>query len=203
MKPQKYVAEFLGALVLTLAVSYSIAYGALLTPVAAGLTLGLFVYTVGSISGAHLNPAITLALWSVKKIKFNEGVVYIVAQILGGVAAMYLFRLGHGSFLNEANALGLDLGIDSWKVGIGEAVGAFVFAFGVSSVVWKKAPADASGVVIGGSLLLGAVVSAGMSAGFLNPAVAIGTGAISLMYLAGPVVGALLGAWVYKFVQSK
>lgn len=203
MKPQKYLAEFFGAMCLTLAVSFSIASGAFPPPVAAGLTLGLFVYTVGGISGAHLNPAVTLAMWSVKKMKFDEAVVYIVAQLLGGVAAMFLFKLGNGGFINEANALGLDLSVDAWKVGIGEAVGAFMLAFGVSSVVWKKAPADAAGAVIGTSLLLGALMTVGMSAGFLNPAVAVGHGAFSVMYLAGPLVGAVLGAGFYRFLQSK
>ncbi len=203
MKLQKYLAEFLGAMCLTLAVSFSIASGVLPTPIIAGLTLGLFVYTVGGISGAHLNPAITVALWSVKKINFTEATFYVVAQCLGGVAAMFLFKLGHGNFINEANALGLDLEIDSWKVGIGEAVGAFMLAFGVSSVVWKKAPAGAAGAVIGTSLLLGAFMAMGLSAGILNPAVAIGNGAFSIMYLAGPIVGAVLGAGVYKYLQSK
>lgn len=203
MKPQKYFAEFLGAMCLTLAVSYSIASGVLPTPVVAGLTLGLFVYTVGGISGAHLNPAVTLAMWSVNKIKFSDAIVYIVAQCLGAVAAMFLFKLGNGNFINEANAMGLNLAVDAWKVGIGEAVGAFMLAFGVSSVVWKKAPADAAGAVVGTSLLLGILMSVGMSAGFINPAVALGHGAFSVMYLAGPIVGAVLGAGVYKYLQSK
>ena len=83
---KKYLAELLGTFTLTLAVLTSLA---LVTgvpgPLLAGLTLGLFVYTVGSISGAHLNPAITIGLWSVHKISGSEATRYILIQFLGGL----------------------------------------------------------------------------------------------------------------------
>lgn len=194
MKIQKYFAELLGTFTLTLAVSLSImAQFPLATPVVAGLTLGLFVYTVGSISGAHLNPAVTIALASIRKIKLTDASIYILAQIAGAVLAMFVSRelMGGGA---EVMAL------DSIKVGIAEAIGAFILVFGVSAVVHENVEEDMSGIVIGSSLLLGIMVTAGMSNGVLNPAVAIGIGSISWMYLFAPVVGGAVAAWVYKWL---
>lgn len=194
MKIQKYFAELLGTFTLTLAVSLSImAQFPLPTAVVAGLTVGIFVYTIGAISGAHLNPAVTIALTSIKKIKINDAFFYIIFQIVGAVLAMLVSR--------ELMGGGVEVQVvDSWKVGIAEAMGAFILVFGISSVVYENVEEDLSGIVIGSSLLLGIMLTAGISNGVLNPAVAIGIGSISFVYIAAPIVGALLAAWAYKWL---
>ena len=88
---KKYFAEFFGAFVLSLVVGLSVSgQFPIVTPVLAGLTLGLFVYTIGVISGCHINPAVTVGLLSIGKIKMNEAAKYIVAQLLGGILASVL-----------------------------------------------------------------------------------------------------------------
>lgn len=194
---RKYVAELIGTFALTLAVSLSLLVGMpLSTPVIAALAVGIGVYTVGAISGAHFNPAVTLAMVSVNKIKHSDAAMYIVFQLIGAVLAMLVAR----GITGEALAVEA---IDAPLVGMVEALGAAVLVFGICSVVYKKVDDEASGLVIGGSLLLGLLMTAGRSNGILNPAVAVGLGSISFMYLLAPIVGGVIAAWAYKYVAGK
>ena len=194
---RKYVAELVGTFALTLAVSLSLLVGMpLVTVLVAGLTLGLAVYTVGPISGAHLNPAVTLGLASVKKISGRDAILYIIFQLLGAMLAMLAARGITGEILAVLTE-------DTLVVGAVEALGAAVLVFCVSAVAYKKVDSEASGLVVGGSLTLGLLMTAGFSNGVLNPAVAIGIGSISLMYLFAPIVGGVFAAWLYKYLVNK
>src|SRR5688572_14488110 len=88
-----YVAECIGAGTLTCAVLTGISANSMMIPLVAGIVLGLFVYTIGGISGAHINPAVTVGLWSVKKIDSVQAVWYIIAQLVGAALAMYAHSL--------------------------------------------------------------------------------------------------------------
>ncbi len=191
---KQYLAEFLGALVLTLVVLATSMNGfALATPLAAALTLALCVYTLGPISGCHINPAITLGLWSIGKIKSWKVLNYIVAQVLGAGAALLIFK-----------SLGVTMpsliSADTWMVGWAELIGAFFFGLGVAAVVSHKVPTDFSGVVVGGSLLLGIALAATVSLGVLNPAVALGLNLLSFAYILGPIIGSILGMQAYRWL---
>lgn len=198
MKLQPYVAELLGTFTLTFGV-YSVLSStdaSIFTPFMAALILGLFVYTVGPISGAHLNPAITFALATLGKIKTREAVLYIVAQAVGALLAWGVLEK---LLLTPQPVSGVQ---DSFMVGFGEALGAFMLAFGVASVVNGNVKDDAAGITIGGSLLMGIFLASGLSNGVLNPAVALGIGSISVMYVAGPLVGAAAAMWLYRFLKD-
>lgn len=189
MPYQRYLAEFLGALFLTSAVSLSLIFETpVATPILAALTLGMFVYTVGGVSGAHLNPAITVAMWSVRKIKAQDALMYIFAQVLGAFAAMGLV------YAISAEPIAMTWDGDLYSA-VGEALGAFFLAFAVMSATLQKVPAAASGFAVGGSLLVGICLALPVSLGVLNPAVAVGLGIMSPMYLFGPIIGAIAGAW--------
>jgi len=193
----KYIAELLGTFGLTFAVLLSI-NGTFPVPTAviAGLTLGLFVYTLGHISGTHLNPAVTLGLLSVKKIGLQDAGGYIVTQFVGAGLAMYLSSLfiTNPAILTVAN---------TGTVGIFEFLGTFFFVFGIASVVFGKAPSAMSGFVIGASLLLGLSFASFGSNGVLNPAVAFGIGSFSLMYVIGPILGSVVAMQVFKFLSKE
>lgn len=189
---KKYLAEFIGTLVLTLAVSFSLAGTfAVPTPVIAGLALGLGVYTLGPVSGAHFNPAITIGLMAIRKTAVKDGVLYLAAQLLGAAAAMLLAR--HMVVMPDLPVL------DTPMVAAAEMLGTFVFAFGVAAVAHDNVTQGASGLVVGGSLLLGISLAAA-SNGVLNPAVALGIGSFSLSYMIGPLAGAILAMVVYRFI---
>ena len=187
----KYVAEFIGTLALATIVSLSVAGSFVIaTPILAALTLGLFVYTVGHISGAHLNPAVTLGLWSVKKITITDAGYFIGAQLIAGVCAYALVRAVHPGFIGVGSITTMEF--------IGELVGTFFFTFGIASVVSGKVPAAFSGLVVGGSLLLGISFAVLLgAAGALNPAVALALGAFNAVYVIAPILGSILGFQIY------
>ncbi len=196
MPYQKYVAELLGAFVLALMVGLSLALKfPVPTPLVAGLTLGLFVYTVGGLSGAHLNPAVTVGMLAVKKISPNDAIAYLVAQLAGGFLAMKTIAA-------VTTPVALVAG-NTWGIALAEAAGAFVLAFGVSAVVSGKVNAAASGIVVGWSLLSGILLASGFSNGIINPAVALGLGSLSATYVLAPIAGAVIGSWLYRWLMSK
>ena len=193
---KKYIAEAVGTFALTLAVALSLAGKfPVSTPVLAGLVLALFVYSVGHISGTHINPAVTIGLWSIKKIQTEEAIYYILAQCIGAAIASLLvsYTVGLATVTLASTPL----------VGFAELLGAFFFAFGIASVAYGKTPSLLSGFVIGGSLLLGIAIAATLgSNGVLNPAVALGIKSFNTMYLLGPIIGAILGLQAYKYLND-
>lgn len=195
MKPKPLIAELLGTFALTLAVLISINNPALpiSTPVVAGLTLGLFVYTIGPVSGCHINPAVTIGVAAIGKIGMPTAGFYIVAQFAGGVLA-----LGAGGLLTGPSAE--LIASNSLGTGAAELLGAAVFLFGIGAVVLGVVPKAASGLVIGGSLTLGVYWAAPVSNGVLNPAVALGIGSFSWAYIWGPIVGAVVGTVLCRIV---
>ena len=192
----KYIAELIGTFALALAVGLSIAGKFVVpTPVVAALTLGVCVYTLGAISGTHINPAITIGLAAIGKISPKDAGGYLVAQFAGGGLAMVACRTLAGAPAVTA--------VDSVAVFIAEALGAFWLAIGVAAVVHDKAPGAAAGLTIGGSLLVGITMAASSgSNGVVNPAVALGIGSFSLSYVLAPPVGALLAMFLYKLLAK-
>ena len=195
---KKLTAEFIGTATLALAVllSVTVTDSVLITPILAGLVLGLFVYSIGSVSGCHINPAVTLGLWSISKISTKDAVQYIAAQGLGGLAAF-------GIVAATIGGVSLGLVAEDGSVFLAELVGTAIFTFGIASVVYGKAADAASGLVIGGSLLLGITLAVALgSGGILNPAVGIALGSTSLSYVFGSIVGAMIGMRVYKHLVN-
>ena len=195
---KKYIVEFVGTFALSFVVLLAVASVSLPlpVPVIAGLTLGLFVYTIGAISGCHINPAVTLAQWSVKKISSKDAGFYIVAQLLGAVIAVGIAKMLHIIPMVEP-------GIFSGRIFFAESLGAFFFNFGIAAVVYGKVKEQMSGLVVGASLLFGILVASFIgSLGILNPAVALALGAFSQLYILAPIVGAVLGFQAYKHVAG-
>lgn len=190
------VAESLAAFVLTFAISVSLQSETLVpTPVIAAAVVGVFVYTIGGLSGAQINPAVTIALLAINKIGKIPAIVYIVAQCVGaGLAAILVASIGGSAPFTVGN--------ESIQIILGEALGTFILMFGITAVVMKKVHENVSGIVIGSSLLVGIVVAAVLSGGVLNPAVALGLGATSFSYLLAPIAGGVAGSLFYRALHS-
>lgn len=195
---KKYIAEFIGTFTLAFVVGASLlGTFAVVTPVLAALVLGTFVYTIGVISGSHINPAVTIGLWSIKKIESKEALYYVVSQFLGAY-----FALNSLLILFPGKDISL-LPTQSLEMLIAELFGMALFAFGIASVVYGKTPNHISGIVIGVSLLLGISISVLLGAnGILNPAVALALNSFNLVYLFGPILGSVIGFNLYKYLQE-
>jgi len=192
------LAEFLGTGVLTLvflAVQRSTIGVPYFVALAAGLTVAALAMVFANVSGSHLNPAITLGLWTVRKVKTLAAATYIVAQLLGAWAAYGVYTY----FVN--NSLQTIGGHYSARVLIAEAVGAFIFAFMWAAISAQRLAASWVGV----AFALGIIVAAVASVGFINPAVALGARAWNIWgsmgwgtYVLGPVIGSLVGFNLYQ-----
>jgi len=205
MDIKKYTAELIGTFGLTLAVMMSIVHNKLgiPTPVVAALTLAMFVFTIGKVSGCHINPGVTLGLFSVGKIKPKDALGYIVAQVIGALLAYFVITTVF-SYDGTKEFAKASLGTKGIEIFLGELLGMFFFTFGIAAVVFKKTDEAITEIqapfIVGGSLLLGIIVAAAISGGVLNPAVAVGVNKINWAYLLGPVVGSLLGFNIYKAI---
>lgn len=197
MSYRPYLAEMLGTFVLTFVVWLSVAFAMpFSTPVLAALTLGLFVYLIGPLSGAHLNPAVTIGLLSAQKIQARTAVFYIVSQFIGAIIAMMLGAVVNAepvSVPHDADLL----------VGFAEALGAFMLAFSVSAAGAKTTHPATAGLVVGSGLFIGIYLAFPFSNAVLNPAVALGIGSFGAMYIIGPVVGAVAGVWAYQHLCAQ
>jgi glycerol uptake facilitator-like aquaporin len=194
------VGEFIGTAVLAtvvLAVANSQIGIALFIGLAAGLALMLLVFSLGRISGTHLNPAITIGLWTVREIKTVRALTYIVAQMLGGIGAWALFNYLVGSDTWSNRETGY-----SSTILVAEVVGTAVFAFGIAAAIANKLEVGAKAAVIGGSLTIGVLVASIASPAFLNPAVAFAAQTWNWTFVLGPVLGSVIGFNLYTLLIS-
>jgi glycerol uptake facilitator protein len=183
------MAELLGTGILVIVIYTMIARTSfpLFAAMGAGATLAVLSLTMGwSKEGVHLNPAVTLAIWTQKKAQTYQSIVAISAQFLGAIGAWNLLNyfLGH--------SLKSTAGKFDWKVLTAEAIGAGVFTFGVAGASFLESRASAA-IVSGVSLFLGIMVASIGSAALINPAVAVGVQSWNWAYAAGPLIGGIVG----------
>lgn len=197
-----YLAEFVGTYTLALVVLIMVASGSTMTPFVAAITVMVFVYTIGHVSGTHINPAVTIALWYIRRISSNDALSYIAAQCIGALGAMgtaWMLIPGLPSKLTSVQTLVTN----KPAVGIAEGLGAAILVFGLLAVATGRVKQELSGVVIGGSLLVGIMIASSASNAILNPAVALALGSINILYIAAPIIGAALGARLYLMVSPE
>ncbi|HSX29031.1 MAG TPA: aquaporin [Candidatus Saccharimonadales bacterium] len=191
------MAEFLGTAVLTLVVlgvsksNIGIPY---FIALAAGLTIAAGTLVFGRVSGAHFNPAITLGLWSARRVKTLPALVYVAAQLLGSIAAYMLYvYFVKTSWPNAGD-------FDS-RILVAETVGTFIFALGWAAAVYNRLESGKAAFVVGSSLALGIFVASVASAGLLNPALALGTRNWEwATYVLGPILGAVIAFNLYALL---
>ncbi len=166
------------------------------TALSVGFCLAVLVGTIGDKSGAHVNPAVTLGLWSLKKIETSKAVGYIVAQLAGGVLALATYH-----YLMDSEAAWSFAAEFDWRIFTAEMLGALVFGFGIASAVIGGLDKMQKAYTIGFSLFIGAVIASAAAAGFLNPAVALAADSLSWAYLLGPLVGMVVGMQLYSVMN--
>ncbi|ODS83067.1 MAG: aquaporin Z [Chryseobacterium sp. SCN 40-13] len=224
---KKFVAEFIGTFWLVLGGCGSAVLacnfpdagiGFVGVALGFGLTVLTIAYSLGHISGAHLNPAVSIGLWMGGRFEAKELVPYIVAQILGGIAAaavLYVIATGNGSDIGgfASNGYGeLSPGKYSMNAAfLTEVVMTFIFLIVILGATDERAPKGFAGIAIGLALTLIHLISIPVTNTSVNPArsisqaVFVGGEAISQLWLfiVAPVLGAIIAGIVYKSIFSK
>jgi len=177
-----------------------------------GLAIGVMVSATAAVSGGHLNPAVTISLWSVKKIDNKNAVFYIIAQCLGGIFAALLLKAAvPNDALSAVNfgTPGLGHGVTPSMAFVTEMILTFFLVFVVyGTAVDARAPKCGGlfiGLTIALDILMGGPISgAAMNpARYLGPAVFLGDLSNVWIYFAGPIVGGVLAAQIYKTQLEK
>ncbi len=220
-KPSAYIVEFVGTFFLVLAICGTISagapQGAVLTNVALVHTLVLMamVYAIGSLSGCHVNPAVTLALLAIRKISGRDAGIYIGCQLAGGVVAglvvSWFFNV-RGGLVDFGTPAVADVYLDGGNAFLAmlvEAAGAFLLTWAVmGTAVNPAAPKGVAGIAIGGALGVGVLIFGPVTGASFNPArwfgpaVASGNFTDAWLYIVGPILGAVAAALLYRLVME-
>jgi aquaporin Z len=223
---KKNIAEFLGTFWLVLggcgsavlaAAFPEVGIGLVGVSFAFGLTVLTIAYSLGPISGAHLNPAVTIGLLAAGRIRSREVLPYIISQIAGGIAAagvLYIIATGNGSAIGgfAANGYGEHSpgGYGISAAIVTELVMTFMFLIIILGATDEKAPAGFAGLAIGLALTLIHLISIPVTNTSVNPArsisqaVFVGDWALSQLWLfiIVPIVGAFLAGSVWKILKA-
>jgi glycerol uptake facilitator-like aquaporin len=133
-----------------------------------------------------------LALWTSRRVGTVKALLFIGAQLLGGLAAYSLFK-----YFSRGQVQQLPTAYDS-HILVAEAVGAFVFAFVAAGAMFQRLHPMVRAAVTGGAFTMGVIIASAASAGFINPAIALANNAWAWgTYVLGPVLGAVIGVNLY------
>ncbi|XP_030484685.2 aquaporin NIP2-1 [Cannabis sativa] len=170
-----------------------------------GLIVTVMIYSVGHISGAHMNPAVTLAFATFRHFPWKQVPFYAVAQVTGGILGAITLR----EVLNPIQQLGTTTpsGTDAQAL-IMEIVVTFVMMFVTSAVATDtKAVGELAGIAVGSSVCIASMFAGPISGGSMNPARTLGPAIASgqykgiWVYIVGPVIGTLLGSGAYRIIR--
>jgi len=214
-----YALVFFGPLAIILA---AVAFGTglsiqaiVMISLAHGAAIGLMVYTFGHVSGAHINPAVTISMLVTRRIGIKDGIAYIIFQLIGAIAAAASLKAilpdlgakvnfgtqgGPSELLNHSAISGLAVEI---------ILTFFLVTVIFMTAVHKKAPAGMYGLAIGGMIFLIHLVGVPLTGASVNPARTFGPALISgywdyhWIYWAGPIIGAIIAGLIMNYVFVK
>lgn len=216
-------AEFIGTFTLVSAVCGAALFsapsaGLVAVAFAVGLSVLAMAYAVGHISGGHFNPAVTLGLVAGRRFPLDKALPYIIAQVIGGVAAAYVFYLilkgAPAGKWNDFTAISNTYGGTGFSLGSAfliEVVITALFLTVIIGVTSKNAPAGFAPIAIGLALTLFHLVSIPVSNASLNPArstaTAIFGGEFALktlwVFWVAPIAGGMIGGWLSCWLQNE
>ncbi|KAL9359316.1 hypothetical protein Peur_047439 [Populus x canadensis] len=212
---QKIVAELMGTYILVF-----VGCGAALTDrvqrlnmlgiaVVWGAVLMAAIYALGHVSGAHFNPAVSIALAVVRKFSWKEVPMYVLAQVLGSTLASLTLRMlfrEQGNIqpiVNQYSDPTSDLEAIVW-----EFIITFILMFTICGVATDpRANKDLSGVAIGGAVMFNAMIAGPITGASMNPARSLGPALVSgvyknlWVYIVSPILGAMAAAAVYSVLR--
>jgi aquaporin Z len=204
----KYITEFIGTFFLVLTIGCAVMAGGtgVIPPLAIGAVLMVMVYAGGHVSGAHYNPAVTLAVFLRGRCPAGDVLPYMVAQIVGSLAAAAVASYLRPDYVATA------VGTDFMRVGVAEVLYTFALAYVVLNVATSKDTQGNSfyGLAIGFTVLVGAFAVGDITGGTFNPAVAVGAASLGFItwarlavYFAACFSGAALAAVTFKILNPE
>jgi aquaporin Z len=228
---KKYIAEFIGTMVLVImgcgtamlvgcdAVNGG---GYILTALAFGLTIVGMAYCIGNISGCHINPAVSLGVLLSGGMSVNDFIGYVIAQCLGAFAGSgilaAIFSLGKVTDMTGGYGTNGLSGVNGSAVAglLVEIILTFIFVMTILGVTSKKANHGSfGGLVIGFTLTLVHILGIGLTGTSVNPARSLGPAIVAAIsgnsaplsslwvFIVGPLIGAALAAVIYKYLESE
>ena len=218
---KKYISEFIGTLILVLFGTgvASITNGnIIITSIAFGLSIIVSSYMIGNISGCHINPAVSLAMFLTKKINKEDFAWYVVSQVLGAIAGttiLYtiLSNTDLGTVSLGANYYGTLSYANTSLLGaiITETLLTFIFVYTILIITNDKTKTNISGIIIGFTLMLVHLIGIPLTGTSVNPArslapaIFVGNEAIKQVwvFILFPLLGATLSTFLYKYLNKE
>jgi MIP family channel proteins len=211
---RRCVAEFIGTFALVFAGTGAIIFNEItdgsITPVGVGLTFGLIVsvmiFSIGHISGAHINPAVTFAFVLTREFPASNLLFYWSAQILGAITASFILLM----LIGDVAQLGATVPSGSaFQSLVMEFILSFILMFVIMSVATDvRSVAGFGALAIGATIALEAIFAGHISGASMNPARSIGPMLIAgvwsnqWIYIFGPILGASAGAFCYQWLRG-
>jgi MIP family channel proteins len=217
---QRYLAELIGTFALVFAGCGAVITNQWMpdsvTPVGIalvfGAVIGTMIYALGPISAAHFNPAVTLGFAAARRFPWAHVPAYVAAQVLGAVTASLL----HRALYPHSAAAAVLFGATMPKVGpaaaiILEGVMTFFLMLVITAVATdRRVPPTIPGLAIGGTVAFCALMGGPLCGASMNPARSLGPALVAggealgvyWIYVLGPVVGAIAGAWLYELLRD-
>lgn len=217
---KKYIAEFIGTLILVLFGTgiAALSGGDLVaTALAFGLAIIATAYVIGNISGCHVNPAVSLAMFLKGEIDLFELIGYIISQVLGALSGSGILYLILSATSLSTNALGANgygalsaTNISLWGAIITEIVLTCVFVYTILGVTSDSKKSSVAGIVIGLTLTFVHLLGINLTGTSVNPArslapaLILGGKALSQVwvFIVAPMIGAVIASIIYSFVNK-
>jgi len=225
---KRAIAELIGTFVLVLIGTLSVVTmvvffegpdmaGLLLIGISFGVAVMVMIYAFGHISGTHINPAVSIALWATGRFPAKDMVAYVLAQLIGAVAASIVIVIILGQRAVDAGLGGTLPGPDVsyWQAIVSEAVMTFFLVLVIwGSAVDDRAPKGFAGLAIGFVVAADIWISGPITGASMNPARTFGPlftetlwggtydWAKFPIYIIGPIVGGLIAAFLYDYISG-
>ena len=228
---KKYIAEAIGTATLVVlgcgtallvGCDAAVGGGYILTALAFGLTIVAMAYSIGNISGCHINPAVSLGVLLSGGMSAGEFIGYVISQCVGALAGSgilaLIFKLGNVTDMTGGFGSNGLAGVGGTAIAglVVEIVLTFIFVIAILGVTSKKANHGSfGGLVIGLTLVVVHILGIGLTGTSVNPARSFGPALVAMLngnseplaalwvFIAGPLVGAALAAFTYKALEAK
>ena len=172
-----------------------------------GLVIMVMIYAVGHVSGAHFNPAVTVAFALTRHFPWSRAAAYGAAQLAGGIVAALLLRasLGEIADLGATQPSGSDAQSFVWEI----VLSAFLMFVVLAVATDTRAVGEAAAIAVGGTIVLDALFGGPISGASMNPTRSLAPALVSgqfdaiWLYLLAPVIGTSIGGFAYQFIRDE